>query len=404
MGRIKTTTTTTKSITPPPPPPPRTTGGLPPPPPPSTGVPKPPDVFVSGTRTNTLRAPNLTTPPPPPSLGGHTSPPPPPSLGGPKPTVTGGAKAPATVTPTVTPVPVGPAVLRDDSVIAPFVAQGVPRGAIKNISDEGFAALQGLQRSQGDAGSTDFATLKSEIGPKADLIRAVFAQGGPHVKAGDAERVKLASVFNEGFTVDNTTVDNYRKQMSVLTEGKFQPYVDMANTHLSQNKADYPKTATSVADIHKLSDEGKVSIYKYTQEKFKPYNGQVLFPLAKNGAGPTSQALRNNLDGIAVTRAALNELPKFTGTVYRGDSKKYYDAYTKDAIITRDAFTSTAKNPGASFEGDAILEIRTKTGRDIQGASLKPGEEEVLIPPGATFKVLDRDDTGTTLRLTLEEI
>ncbi|AEI64621.1 ADP-ribosyltransferase domain-containing protein [Corallococcus macrosporus] len=369
----------------------------------STGIPKPPDAFVSGTRTNTLRPPSLT-PPPPPSLGGFTSPPPPPSLGGPRPTAPGGAKAPATVTPTVTPVPVGPAVLRADSVIAPFVAQGVPRGAIKNISDEGFAALQGLQRSQGDAGSTDFATLKSEVGPKADLIRAVFAQGGPHVKAGDAERVKLASVLNEGFTVDTATVQNYRKQMSVLTEGRFEPYVEMANTHLTQNQKDYPKTATNVADINTLSDEGKVSLYKYTQEKFKPYNGQVLFPLAKNGAGPTSQALRNNLDGIAVTRAALNELPKFTGTVYRGDSRKYYDAYTQDAIITRDAFTSTAKNPGASFEGDAILEIRTRTGRDIQGASLKPGEEEVLIPPGATFKVLDRDDTGTTLRLTLEEI
>ncbi|WP_255208368.1 MULTISPECIES: ADP-ribosyltransferase domain-containing protein [unclassified Myxococcus] len=388
MGRITNNTTTkTTSITPT-----RTTGTPPPPPPPktsaapstSTGIPTPPDAFVSGTPTNTVRTPSLTSPPPPPSLGG--------------------AKAPVTTTPTTVPVAVGPAVLRADSVIAPFVALGVPRGAIKSISDGGFSALQGLQRSQGDASSADFATLKAEVGPKADLIRAVFAQGGPHVKAGDAERVKLANVFNEGFTVDATTVENYRKQMSVLTEGKFEPYVEMANTHLTQNQKDYPKTATSVANINGLSDEGKVSIYKYTQEKFKPYNGQVLFPLARNGAGPTTQALRNNLDGIAVTRAALNELPKFQGTVFRGDSKKYYDAYTKDAVITRDAFTSTAKNPDAKFDGDAILEIRTKTGRDIQGASLKPGEEEVLIPPGATFKVLDRDDTGSILRLTLEEL
>ncbi|WP_237078885.1 ADP-ribosyltransferase domain-containing protein [Myxococcus xanthus] len=394
MGRITNNTTKTSSITPtrttgtPPPPPPKTSSA----PSTSTGIPTPPDAFVSGTPTNTVRPPSLTPPPPPPTLGG------------PRPTTLGGAKAPVTTPPTTVPVAVGPAVLRDDSVIAPFVAQGVPRGAIKNISDEGFSALQGLKQNQGDANSTDFATLKSEVGPKADLIRAVFAQGGPHVKMGDAERVKLASVFNEGFTVDTATVENYRKQMSVLTEGKFEPYVEMANTHLTQNLKDYPKTATSVANINGLSAEGKVSLYKYTQEKFKPYNGQVLFPLAKNGAGPTSQALRNNLDGIAVTRAALNELPKFQGTVFRGDSKKYYDAYTKDAVITRDAFTSTAKNPDAKFDGDAILEIRTKTGRDIQGASLKPGEEEVLIPPGATFKVLDRDDTGSILRLTLEEL
>ncbi|WP_426755121.1 ADP-ribosyltransferase domain-containing protein [Myxococcus sp. Y35] len=398
MGRIKNTTSTTSSSplsptrttsTPPPPPPPPTTRA----PSTSSGIPTPPDVFVSGTRTNTVRTPSLTPPPPPP-----------PSLGGPRPTTVGGSTTPVTGTAPKTTVATGTPVLRDDSVIAPFVAQGVPRGAIKNISDDAFSALQGLERNKGDASSAEFATLKSEIGPKADLIRAVFAQGGPHVKPGDAERIKLAGALNEGFTVDNATVQNYRKQMSVLTDGKFEPYVEMANTHLTQNLKDYPKTATSVADINKLSDEGKVSVYKYTQEKFKPYNGQVLFPLAKGGAGPSSAALRNNLDGIAVTRAALNELPRFEGTVFRGDSKKYYDAYTKDAIITRDAFTSTAKNPGSSFEGDAILEIKTKTGRDIQGASLKPGEEEVLIPPGATFKVLERDDKGPILRLKLEEI
>ncbi|AKQ63384.1 hypothetical protein A176_000296 [Myxococcus hansupus] len=398
MGRItnvtpKPTGTTTT--------PPKTTGGPPPPPPPPTTAkspppvpPKPPDIFVSGKPTNTLRTPNLAPPPPPK----------PPSLGGPKPTVVGGTTAPVTTTVAKNTVVTGPAVLRADSAIAPFVAQGVPRGAIKNISDASFSALQGLQRNQGDASSPEFDTLKKEIGPKADLIRAVFAQGGPHVKSGDAERVKLAGALNEGSTVDNATVQSYRKQMSALTDGKFEPYVEMANTHLTQNKTEYPKAATSVADINKLSDEGKVSVYKYTQEKFKPYNGQVLFPLAQSGSGPTSSALRNNVDGIAVTRAALNELPKFEGTVFRGDSKKYYDAYTKDAVITRDAFTSTAKNPDSKFDGDAILEIKTKTGRDIQGASLKPGEEEVLIPPGATFKVLERDDKGPILRLKLEEI
>ncbi len=400
MGRITQSTTKPTGTTPPPKTTP--TGGPPtPPPPPSTPKspppvpPKPPDLFVSGTNTNTVRTPNLSPPPPPV----------PPSVGGTKPTGVGGTTAPVTGTVAKnTVVTTGPAVLRADSAIAPFVAQGVPRGAIKNISDAGFSALQGLQRNQGDASSAEFATLRAEVGPKADLIRAVFAQGGPHVKGGDAERVKLAGALNEGFTVDKGTVDTYRKQMSVLTDGKFEPYVEMANTHLTQNKTQYPNAATSVADMNKLSDEGKVSVYKYTQEKFKPYNGQVLFPLAKGGVGPTSTALRNNVDGIAVTRAALNELPKFEGTVYRGDSKKYYDAYTKDAIITRDAFTSTAKKPDSSFEGDAVIEIQSKTGRDIQGASLKPGEEEVLIPPGATFKVLERDDKGSVLRLKLEEI
>ncbi|NOJ91275.1 LysM domain-containing protein, partial [Myxococcus xanthus] len=33
-------------------------------------MPTPPDAFVSGTPTNTVRPPSLTPPPPPPTLGG----------------------------------------------------------------------------------------------------------------------------------------------------------------------------------------------------------------------------------------------------------------------------------------------------------------------------------------------
>jgi hypothetical protein len=91
-------------------------------------------------------------------------------------------------------------------------------------------------------------------------------------------------------------------------------------------------------------------------------------------------------------------------TVYRGDSKRFYDAYTPGAVVTRDGFTSTAAASDAKFPGDALIEIKTKTGRDISGISLKPGEKEVLIPPGASFRVLSRDDTGTPLKLKLEEI
>ncbi|MCP3098803.1 ADP-ribosyltransferase domain-containing protein [Myxococcus sp. K15C18031901] len=389
MFRVKSGTSSPSTVTtsstrtgdttlpPPPPPPPPRVG--------ASGPVKPVDAFVSGTTPRPLGPP----PPPPP-----------------RPTV-GGVGTPV-VRPTGVSAPTvtkGKPVLRDDAVIAPFVAKGVPRGAIKSISDAGFTALQGLEKDRGDAASPHYATLKAEVGPKADLIRAVFAQGGPHAKSGDAQRVKLAAVLNEGYRADATTVASYRKQMSVLTDGRFEPYVKMAHEHLAENTKDYPKAAESAERIRGLGDEDKVAVYKYTQEKFKPYNRSVLYPLGDTrGDGPVTRDLNTHLDGIAVTRSALSQLPVFDGTVYRGDKKKNYNDYVEGAVITRDSFTSTAKKPESKFDGDAILEIKTKTGRDIQGASLKPGEEEVLIPPGATFRVVERDDRGPILRLKLEEI
>ncbi|MCE9667733.1 ADP-ribosyltransferase [Myxococcus stipitatus] len=368
---------------------PRTSGHTSPPPspPPSRvgGSGRPVDAFVPGPGPRPLGPP----PPPRPVVGGT----PPPVL------------HPAVVIPPTVTVAKGPPVLRDDSVIAPFVAKGIPRGAIKSISDEGFAALRGLEANQGQATSAEFATLKAELGPKADLVRAVFARGGPHAKAGDDQRIKLAALLNEGFRADDSTVATYRKQMSALTDGDFAPYVKMAHDHLAENTREYPKAADSAERIRGLGDEAKVAIYKYTQEKFKPYNRGVLYPLGNlGGNGPLTRDLNTHLDGIAVTRSALSQLPVFEGTVYRGDKKKNYDDYITGAVITRDSFTSTAKNLDSKFDGDAVLEIKTKTGRDIQGASLKPGEEEVLIPPGATFRVVERDDRGPVLRLKLEEI
>lgn len=386
------TTPTTAPKAPPPPPSHGSTSSVstaPPPPPP------PPNTVSGGPSHSTFSG--GPPPPPPPGLGtlGKTPPPVPP-----KPNA---LKTPVS-TPSTSTGGVGKPVLRDDHEIAPLVAKGLPRGALKSLSNEGMAAVKELETNKGDPSSAAFHTLKAETGHKAELMRAVLAQGGPHAKPKDANNITLANVLNEGFKSDSASVDRYKKQMTALTDGNFKPYEEMADTHLANNLKEYPPAKQSVENIQKLPPEQKVALYKYTQEKFLPYNGNVLFPLSTQAGPVMPRAVDNNLDGIALTRTALEGLPKFDGTVFRGDNKKFYDAYTKDAVVTRDAFTSTAKNPSAKFDGDCILEIHTKTGRDIQGCSLKPGEEEVLIPPGASFKVLERDDKGPTLRLKLEEL
>lgn len=108
--------------------------------------------------------------------------------------------------------------------------------------------------------------------------------------------------------------------------------------------------------------------------------------------------------------SGLNRLPPFSGTVYNGQPLPLIalgpgGTYLLDQVqayaninyfpgrqIRQDTFFSTARSIGASFISKATHNLAwviesVRTGRDIQPISDKPGEEEVLFPPGARFMV-----------------
>jgi hypothetical protein len=66
---------------------------------------------------------------------------------------------------------------------------------------------------------------------------------------------------------------------------------------------------------------------------------------------------------------------------------------------------SSATEKSAAFGGNVNLAIHGRSGRSITGYSQYGyAEREVLFRPGAKFRVLDIEDTGTRLNITLEEI
>lgn len=108
--------------------------------------------------------------------------------------------------------------------------------------------------------------------------------------------------------------------------------------------------------------------------------------------------------------SGLNRLPPYNGTVYNGQPLPLIalgpgGTYLLDQVqayvnfnyfpgrqIRQDTFFSTARSIGASFISKATHNLawvieNVRTGRDIQPISDKPGEEEVLFPPGARFMV-----------------
>lgn len=350
-------------------------------------------------------------PPPPPLMkmmgkNQPAPPPPPPSSMGSK-TVKSAPSTPSQTVNVTKSLPYGPPQLREDAVLKSYIAQGVPRGAVKNISDEGFAALEGLAKDKGDPKSSHLEQLKAEIGPKANIIRAIFAQGTPHVQPNDESLVMLGKMLNEGFKSSSEQTEGYKNQMTKVTDGKWEPYVEAFHKNMDDNVTRFPHCLGSETDIAKLPDDQQVALSKYTQEKYIPYNRNILFTFGPSSKGPDPKVLNREINGLCITRAAIEALPKVpSGTVvYRGDDKQFYGSYTPGAIITRDGFTSTAASTDSKFVRECNLTIKTRTGRDISASSLKPDEKEILIPPGATFRVVDRtEDPSGKLFINLEEI
>ena len=122
--------------------------------------------------------------------------------------------------------------------------------------------------------------------------------------------------------------------------------------------------------------------------------------------------LRTGRDGSDIEEILkdLTACPSMKGKVYRGVSLmrvkhlQIGDTYMDKAFLS----TSRNKEQAISFaEGrtkPALLELTSKTGRDIAFVSTYPKEEEVLFPPGTLFRVLDIDIGGSIPIYTLEEI
>ena len=107
---------------------------------------------------------------------------------------------------------------------------------------------------------------------------------------------------------------------------------------------------------------------------------------------------------------ALDKLPKYEGTVYRGgnkglDQKTVRQEYKPGRPIQWAAFSSTSHdfNVVRPFvkkdEGGVVFKIKVVTGRDIGRYSFFPKESEILLSPNTQFVVTSdvyEDDKGYT--------
>jgi hypothetical protein len=144
-----------------------------------------------------------------------------------------------------------------------------------------------------------------------------------------------------------------------------------------------------------LSDDQIGALFGYsTNDVYKEFNAA----LRSGTATPEVEAFAHHAtEGLA-------RLPQYAGGESRRGTdlpKEVLDRMQMGATETdKGFFSSSAKKP---FDGNTQMLVRGVSGKDISFLT-KWNEAEILYPPGTSFKVLNRIESGSTTHLLLEEV
>jgi hypothetical protein len=169
--------------------------------------------------------------------------------------------------------------------------------------------------------------------------------------------------------------------------------------NLFQNDKDIPDISDLRNDAQKynLSDAEITSIKTYTNDYYTTIN-KALREQALTG----EQESYNN-----VLNRALDKLKPYEGELYRGTNLReermllYKNAFENKTEHIEYGFTSSsidkqiAEYFGLAFGKNAMIKIKSKTGRMIDDISFSKSEQEVLFKSKTKFRVIKFEETKT---------
>ncbi|WP_024692892.1 DUF6861 domain-containing protein [Pseudomonas syringae] len=144
-----------------------------------------------------------------------------------------------------------------------------------------------------------------------------------------------------------------------------------------------------------LSDDEIGALYGYsTNDVYKEFNAAM----RSDNTTPEIEAFAHH------ATQGLAKLPPFVGgRTYRGTDlpPDVLDRMTIGAVeVDKAFFSSSATSP---FSGNTQMVVQGTSGKDISFLTHLP-EAEVLYPPGTTFEVLNRQESGFITHLSLKEV
>ena len=223
----------------------------------------------------------------------------------------------------------------------------------------------------------------------------------------DKRVAKVAEAQNNYWSL----TPNYRDSGVELSAKSKELYQRLAGFDSSQTRGADGKWG-SEGGPKELTETDVQSIEYYTKNGYKQINGQLIS--GQNNKPETTRAI-NRLN------EALEKIPNYEGTVYRGDSfdsdNKWFsflNSIKNKEVFTYKGFMSTSEEKDVTqgfdtiFKGAAIFRINSKTGKSIKDFSDNYNELEVLFKPNTSFRIDDWDwineDRRKKMIVTLTEI
>lgn len=164
----------------------------------------------------------------------------------------------------------------------------------------------------------------------------------------------------------------------------------------------------------KIPPEELAALRWYTESGYKDINkalrGQTNYQNILNERVSTVTA--RYVDDAKFATAALNKMPVYQGTVYRGakfapdEVQAIANRYKVGETIIEQGFTSTAAGAPANFWNSANIRyiINSRDGRDVQSVSGVRVEKEVLFRPYTKYQVLDKTTENGVTTIYLDEV
>ena len=146
---------------------------------------------------------------------------------------------------------------------------------------------------------------------------------------------------------------------------------------------------SEIIEKYNITEEEQSTIKNYTSDGYREIN-----PELKANKGNLEKCSRETQRRCEHLDSALQKLPKYDGIVHRKESAGQSDYYKEGMTYTNDAYTSTTA--WSDVGGIVQLEIKQSSGCNISKLSTSPGENEVLLPRGFTYKVtkVTKTDSG----------
>ncbi|MBN3949367.1 MAG: hypothetical protein HWQ38_24055 [Nostoc sp. NMS7] len=137
----------------------------------------------------------------------------------------------------------------------------------------------------------------------------------------------------------------------------------------------------------------------------------------RNGSDALKPNIRKIVEShIKMTNAALENMPKYEGSVYRGAMlpNEVLSQYKVGNTVKEKAFVSTTTNKevasdfastDSTVEGytPVLYEIKSKKGVSIKDFSIIPKEDEVLFKSGSSFKVSKIEKKNGQVKIYMDE-